>query len=778
MFSTALRIRLCLALIAFTFTACSRDPNVRKHKYFEDGERYYAAGKYREAEIEFVNAIQIDQNYADAHYRLAQTDLKLNQPTRAFQELIKTIDLQPENYLARIDLTRLLIAEGQLQLGKEHLDWLLKNRPNDPKVHGMAADLLSAQGEAKGAILEAQKAIELSPADGALYLRLALLQLKDGQSDAAERNFKKAVELDPESLTAWLTMGTYHQGRGWYGQAEQELNRAVAVAPKDPQPRIALLQLYMVQGRRAEAEQFAKQVKHDFSDNPVGYRVLGDFYILAGDLDKAVAEYAALDREHPNDPVVKKQYVQLLISTHRIAEAQALNEKILKTSPGDNQALLNRGQLEILAGDANAASSTLQTVIKNEPSNAEAHYQLGVAFQHLGKMADAEAEWREAVRLRPDMVDAQRSLALLAMHNGDMVSLQQAASQIIKLQPSSPDGYSLLALSEINRKLYPAADENIRRAIAIAPQSHLGYVQLGTLRWSQRRYQEARDAYLQALERDPDSTDALRGLMNTYVDQNQLQGAIAAANVQIAKQPKNSSFYDLLGSALSLDKRNLGAAETAFQKSIELDANNIDALTKLGQVQAANGEIDKAIDTYNRAIKDHSRTHQFYFLLGGLYETKSDWSNAQEAYQKALELKPNDPATCNNLANVLLQGGGNVDVAMSLAQTARQGMPDSPNAADTLGWVYYEKGVYHSAISQLQEALKLQGKYKSADSPDIHYHLGLAYLKTEQQKLAREQFERTLKLDPNYREASEIKRLLSSMESRSLVSNSREYSGR
>ena len=63
----------------------------------------------------------------------------------------------------------------------------------------------------------------------------------------------------------------------------------------------------------------------------------------------------------------------------------------------------------------------------------------------------------------------------------------------------------------------------------------------------------------------------------------------------------------------------------------------------------------------------------------------------------------------------MLEQGGNVDVAMGLAQTARRGMPDSPNAADTLGWAYYQKGVYQSAISQFQEALRLAEKRGEPD---------------------------------------------------------------
>jgi tetratricopeptide (TPR) repeat protein len=213
------------------------------------------------------------------------------------------------------------------------------------------------------------------------------------------------------------------------------------------------------------------------------------------------------------------------------------------------------------------------------------------------------------------------------------------------------------------------------------------------------------------------------------------------------------------------DKKDLNAAEAAFNRSVELDKNNSGAVIKLGQVQAAKGEIDQAIATCQQAIKDHPRVPEFYTLLGGLYGSKGDWTKAQDAYQKTLGLKPNDPLASRNLASVMLESGGNLDEAMSLAQTARRGMPNSPDAADTLGWVYYQKGVYREAISMLQEALKLQEKSKAPDNPDIHYHLGLAYQKTEQPALARQQLERVLKINPDYSQAAEIKKQLAGLKS-------------
>src|ERR1700751_1193208 len=101
-FSSICWLGLVLAMAITSFVACSRDPNVRKQKYFESGQRYFEKGKYREAAIQFSNAVQVDPRYAEAHYQLAQTFLKLQQWTPAYQELARDIELQPDNYQAHI----------------------------------------------------------------------------------------------------------------------------------------------------------------------------------------------------------------------------------------------------------------------------------------------------------------------------------------------------------------------------------------------------------------------------------------------------------------------------------------------------------------------------------------------------------------------------------------------------------------------------------------------------------------------------------------------------
>jgi cellulose synthase operon protein C len=251
--------------------------------------------------------------------------------------------------------------------------------------------------------------------------------------------------------------------------------------------------------------------------------------------------------------------------------------------------------------------------------------------------------------------------------------------------------------------------------------------------------------------------------MNTYFAEKQIDKAIAALNAQIAKSPNNSGFYDLLGTALFRSKKDFSGAEAALEKSTALDKHNTDAWLNLCEVLAAKGEIDQAITTAQQALQDNPREPNLFVLMGKLYEAKPDWKKAEDAYQNALTLNSHDAMASNNLAKVLSQTGGNLDVALSLAQTARTGLPNSPAVADTLAWIYCQKGAYESAIGLLQEALKLQEKNKMPDNPEVHYHLGMAYAKSGQPALARQQFERVLKINPNSSAATDAKNQLAQL---------------
>jgi len=77
---------------------------------------------------------------------------------------------------------------------------------------------------------------------------------------------------------------------------------------------------------------------------------------------------------------------------------------------------------------------------------------------------------------------------------------------------------------------------------------------------------------------------------------------------------------------------------------------------------------------------------------------------------------------------------------------------------DTLGWIYYKKGLNDSAITELEESVE-----KMKDSPTVRYHLGMAYLKKGDKDRAKTQLEKALSLNKNYEKADEINAVLSKL---------------
>jgi len=142
-----------------------------------------------------------------------------------------------------------------------------------------------------------------------------------------------------------------------------------------------------------------------------------------------------------------------------------------------------------------------------------------------------------------------------------------------------------------------------------------------------------------------------------------------------------------------------------------------------------------------------------YMHLGLLYDQLGQPQKANQQYEQALKLDPRFAPAANNLATNYSEHGGNLDAALALAQTAKEQLPDNPAISDTLGWIYYKKGLYGKAVGQLQESVRQQ-----PDKPVYHYHLGMAYLKSGDTARARQSLTRALQLKqefPGMQEARE-----------------------
>lgn len=736
-------------------SGCHRDPNVRKHKYLESGQRFSAQGKEKEAAIQFANALKIDKNFAEAHYALAQTYLHMGALSAAFGELQRTVGLQPGNAKARLDLGSMYLAGGRADDAQAQAAAVLEAQPNNADAHALLSRIAARRGQKDVALNEIHRALELAPNEATLHETMAMLEAGDAtQKASVEDELKKAVELDPKSVNAKLMLaGFYIQGNRLQ-DAERVSWTAVATDPKNLAARENVARIVLREGDTARAEQVLRQASKDLADNPRGVRVLADYYTGTGQLDKAKTEFASLAKQYPKNVSVQEGYVRALLQVRDFGNAQAVITELMKKNGKDPQVVVLNGIVLLNNGKTTEAVNALQDAANNAPKDAFIQLWLGKAALAKGNTDLAERSFHQSVQLNPPGLEAQGELARIAGQRGDMNSLADVAEKTIATAPHFPNGYIWRAMVEASHNSQDKAEADLKTAISNAPQNSQAYLMLGELRFQQKHFPEGAALLEQALERDPNSVAALRGLVGYDLSRKQPAQALARLNAQIAKSPRNSGFYDLLAQ-FQIESKNLNQAVYAAQKAMELNPNDGEAVSLYASLQIQRGQAANAIGAWEQWSKAHPNSAGGFAILGMLEESRGNTHTAESYYKRALQLQSDQPVASNNLAYLMLENGENVDVALSLAQTARRAMPNSPSAADTLAWAYYYKGTYGFARDLLEDAVKTD-----ANSATKQYHLGMVYSKLMDRNNAAIHLKKAIALAPGSQVAKDAQTAL------------------
>src|SRR6266566_7758175 len=86
----------------------------RKARYAEKAERFFKAGEYDKAKIEYLNVVKIDQRDANAYARIGAMWTEEGAPLRAGAFLIKALELAPNDTATRLNLARVYLGVGRI----------------------------------------------------------------------------------------------------------------------------------------------------------------------------------------------------------------------------------------------------------------------------------------------------------------------------------------------------------------------------------------------------------------------------------------------------------------------------------------------------------------------------------------------------------------------------------------------------------------------------------------------------------------------------------------
>jgi tetratricopeptide (TPR) repeat protein len=391
---------------------------------------------------------------------------------------------------------------------------------------------------------------------------------------------------------------------------------------------------------------------------------------------------------------------------------------------------------------------------KNYPKDAFLQYWLGRAALAKGDNDLAEKSLKEAAYLNPAKLDAEEELARIAGQRGDLDLLNDVAAKTIAAVPRFPGGYVWRAAVEMNRNAQDKAEADLKTAISIAPQAPQAYLELGKMRFAQKRFPEGATLLQQALQNDPNSVEAVRLLVSYDIFQKKPADGLARLKAQIEKSPKNSGLYDLLAQ-LQMQNNNIEQAADTAQKAIQLNPGDGEAVMLYAQIQVKRGQTANAVAAWEQWLIAHPNDAGAIAVLGTLEESRGDRTKAEADYKRALQIQPKNAIASNNLAYLMLENGENVDVALSLAQTARQALPESSNTADTLALAYYHKGTYAFARDLLENAIKT-----NPNDAAMQYHLGMVYSKLSDRNNALVHLKKAVALAPDSQEGKDAKAAL------------------
>jgi len=719
-------------------------------------------GKYSAAVIEFKNAIQLNPKNTDTLYPLGMAYLQLG-GIGNLQNSYRTFSVleskKPERVDVKLKLGELLLVVNETNEALKKTDFVIQKEPKNVDGHMLRARIKGRDRQFKEAKEEYQKVIDLNPNLLPAYYEWASILAIEKDFEKAEALLNKAISLNPNMQNSYFVLANFYQSIRAPQKAEEQYQKAIKIAPKSKAGYLVLARFYLNQKRPDDAEKaLTTAIRIDPKDEEP-FLSLGDFYLQQRRTGEAEKAFLSAKLAQPKSGRGGKKLAALYLSLLKRNEAASEIASLPNDKESDSDVLFLNGGLSLLDKKSALAINQFRKVLATNPSYPEVHHYLGVAFALDGNSLQAKTEFLDAIKESPNDIRPHLALATLYMQSHTYNLADSEAREVLKRDPNNVAAYNLFADAAIAQKDLVKAEGISQRILSLSPKNHAAFYRMGIIRRTQKRDQDAILFFENALLEDPDAMNPISQIVSIYLGDKRPQKAIDLVTQQITLAPKNPRLYALQG-RLYGGLGQLEKAEENFKKAILTDSLFMDSYIDLASLYFEEKKFDQGIAELEKALKINPKYVQAYMLKGKINDNLGHFEEARAAYEKVMELEPRHFSAANNLAFIYAEQGEKIDRALALATIAKENSPENPFISDTLGWVYYKKGVYFKAVSILKESAE-----KVQKNPIIYYHLGMAYAKRGEAgdaKLAREYLEKAISIDPKFSGSDVAKKTLAS----------------
>lgn len=481
--------------------------------------------------------------------------------------------------------------------------------------------------------------------------------------------YQQALAIRPKNASLWFNMAGALYQREDYVKAQEAYQRAMEIDPKgqaDDRYLVAVIDEHFGRGQEA-LNQYLKYIAEN-SQGKYGQAARERIKALQVNIADTLKIKSEKELAADKDAADSYQKALELQKAKQWDEALALYKKAMGIHPKDSDIPFAIGTLFQQKGDIDLALSWYQKAIDLDPKNKtfqQAQHQAfemkaaplieqAVQKQQAGDIPQAIDLYQKALAVLPNRAMIWRNLGTAYQHGDDFGNARAAYQKALELDPKSEQAnfYFMAAIDEHYGQGSKALDE-YKKYLSLLPQGELASQakeRIAALsanindtkklltRGEQSKIKESSDAFDQAVK--------LQG-------SGQYDAAIPLYKKAIEGMPTEASFPYSLGTAYQA-KGDFDSAIDQYKKAVQLDPKNKDyqkVLSTAYELKAGPiidqaiakhgaGDLAGAVAMYKQGLAILPNNAHTWTNLGGALQSMDDFSNARDAYQKAVDLDP------------------------------------------------------------------------------------------------------------------------------------------
>lgn len=745
---------VALPLLAIVLAGCGLTAKAKHDRALARAKDLLNNRDYARAVLECRTAVQAMPKDSEGYYELGVALARSHDLQNAVNSYKKALQLNPHHEKANVALAEIMastIDPAVLKQARDRMSEVLRTDNSSVEALDTLALANLKLGQTGDALEELQRALAVAPRSLRSSVLLAEAKVAQGDKKGAEQVLIEACQHDPVSAEPLIVLAKFYIAENRLSEAEQELQQAVKLDAKSVPALLALAQLQLRAGRKEEGEGTLRRLS-SLPDSNVA-AVYGSFLFQEGRREEAIREFERLAHANPKDRAARSRLVAAYWSAGRKQDAKRILDGVLRSNSNDIDGLVQRAQVYVEEGSYTQAQADLNSVLHLKPDSAQAHGLFASLYARMGNGLQERQELGNVLRLQPASLGARIQMVELLIRSNGAASALNVLDEAPAFQKNS-----LAILVERNWALMASRDmagarKGIDKGLSVTRLPQL-LLQDGLWKVQNGQVEAGRVALDQALTADPQNVTALRAVYASYAVQHRVPQGVQKVREYAGKAPHSAPMQAFLGQVLLANGDN-EAARNAFTAALASDPGMRAAREGLLRLDVREGKVGAGIETVNAVLAANPNDVWARIWLADLEETKGDHAGALVNYQQAATADPNNPRVLNNLAYLLVDYKKQPDAALEYAQKARELAPNDPDYADTVGWVFYQKGLYSMALRNFEAAVS-----NSSAHAVCSYHLAMAYAKLGERDRGREVLTTALKRDPNLPEATAARQLL------------------